>query len=78
MGRRGLSMPPLSPQPESKSKRKSLVLQIIANKSRLDQESELGRRRVEQNKSSNERESVGENVGRSCFALTWATATGFD
>jgi hypothetical protein len=41
----------------------------------LDQASELGRSRVEQNRSSNERESVGEKAGRSCFALTWATVT---
>lgn len=40
------------------------------------QESELGRRRVEQNRSSKERESVGEKAGLSCFALTWATAGG--
>lgn len=51
------------------------MLQVVAKNGQISYGSELGRRRVEQNRSSNERESVGEKAGRSCLALTWATTT---
>ncbi len=66
----------LPPTTTSRREKRVELSRLVANDEMLPlvQVSELGRRRVEQKRSSKDRESVGEKAGRSCLALTWLTA----